>query len=72
MAMLYRPFISFPSCAPRRIATRRGVAAEFHPGLSPDIADRLDSLVETAALQLRIWGHVLEQVPRDDLSLSIR
>jgi hydrogenase maturation protease len=44
----------------------------LHAGLSPDIADRLDSLVEAAALQLRAWGHVLERLPQYDLSPSIR
>jgi hypothetical protein len=46
-------------------------SVEFHTGLSPDIADRLCSLVDAAALQLRSWGHALERVPRDDLSPSI-
>jgi hydrogenase maturation protease len=45
---------------------------ELHAGLSPEIAARLDILVDAAALQLRSWGHALERVPRDDLSPSIR
>ncbi len=47
-------------------------SVELRAGLSPDIADRLDTLVEAAVLQLRAWGHLLEQVPQDDLSPSIR
>ena len=45
---------------------------ELHAGLSPEIAARLDILVDAAALQLRSWGHALERVPRDNLSPSIR
>lgn len=43
-------------------------SVELHDGLSPEVAERLDGLVDAAALQLRSWGHVLERVRRDDPS----
>jgi hydrogenase maturation protease len=48
------------------------VRVELHAGLSPEIAARLDILVDAAALQLRSWGHALERGPQDDLPPSIR
>jgi hydrogenase maturation protease len=39
-------------------------SVELRAGLSPDVAGRLDELVDAAALQLRSWGHALERAPR--------